>query len=256
MPGITRKTALVLGAGGGFGAYQAGAWSVFADILKPDVIVGASVGSLNGWAIAGGMPIPELLEFWRTNELSARLKFRFARPSKGLVDGSHLEQMARHIFDRYPPKIEYGAVATEWRTLQPRLFRTADMTWRHLYGSCAIPLIFEQQTFGNRLHSDGGLLCALPVWAAAEFAATHVIAIDVWQVGLARLQKYTPYRKLRTIDADVTVLTPSEPLGSAWNSLFWKREQIDWWIALGAADARRLVERGDLEALRPANLTR
>ena len=45
-------TALVLSAGGMFGAYQAGAWKALAPELSPDLVVGTSAGSLNGWAIA------------------------------------------------------------------------------------------------------------------------------------------------------------------------------------------------------------
>ena len=53
MAAVKPKTAVVLSAGGNYGAYQAGAWEVLAPIVEPDIVVGASVGSLNGWAIAG-----------------------------------------------------------------------------------------------------------------------------------------------------------------------------------------------------------
>ena len=58
------KTALVLSGGGMFGAWQAGAWRALAGRFAPDLIVGASVGSLNGYAIAGGATPDELAEFW------------------------------------------------------------------------------------------------------------------------------------------------------------------------------------------------
>ena len=41
-------TALVLSAGGMYGAYQAGAWRVLAERFQPDLIVGASIGAVNG----------------------------------------------------------------------------------------------------------------------------------------------------------------------------------------------------------------
>ncbi len=238
-----RKTALILSAGGGFGAYQAGAWSVLEPLLKPDAVIGASVGSLNGWAIAGRMPAEELCEFWRSLDINSHLKMRWALPRNGFLSGAILERVTREIFDRYPAQIEYGAVTTEWRGLHPRLFRAADMTWRHLYASCAIPLVFQQQLLGGRLHADGGLLGALPLWAASEFGATHVVAIDIWKVGLARLQRFLPRRKAPA-DVEVTLLTPSQPLGSALDSLFWNRRQVDEWMALGASDARALVASG------------
>ncbi len=39
------KTALVLSAGGMFGAYQAGAWGEISARFQPDLVVGASAGS-------------------------------------------------------------------------------------------------------------------------------------------------------------------------------------------------------------------
>ncbi|MBM3775954.1 MAG: hypothetical protein FJW37_12460 [Acidobacteria bacterium] len=54
--------ALVLSAGGMFGAYQAGAWRALEGRFRPDLVVGASVGALNGWAIAGGCAPEELVD--------------------------------------------------------------------------------------------------------------------------------------------------------------------------------------------------
>jgi predicted acylesterase/phospholipase RssA len=56
--------ALVLSSGGMFGAYQAGAWEVLSETFKPDIVVGASIGSLNGWAVAGGCDPQELSRRW------------------------------------------------------------------------------------------------------------------------------------------------------------------------------------------------
>ncbi len=47
-------SALVLSAGGMFGAYQAGVWNVLSQRFQPDMVVGTSAGALNGWAIASG----------------------------------------------------------------------------------------------------------------------------------------------------------------------------------------------------------
>src|ERR1017187_6094096 len=57
--------ALVLSAGGMFGAYQAGAWNVLSRRFETDLVVGTSVGALNGWAIAGGCSPADLLAMWR-----------------------------------------------------------------------------------------------------------------------------------------------------------------------------------------------
>ena len=56
--------ALVFSGGGLFGAWQAGVWSVLVDHIVPDLIVGASVGSLNGYVIASGGTPEELRSMW------------------------------------------------------------------------------------------------------------------------------------------------------------------------------------------------
>ena len=68
------KTALVLSAGGMFGAYQAGAWKELSPYFQPDVVVGTSVGALNGWTIAGGVAPDELLRYWSDESLAAFLR--------------------------------------------------------------------------------------------------------------------------------------------------------------------------------------
>src|SRR5579884_4471337 len=85
------KTALVLSAGGMFGAYQAGAWEVLSDVLKPDLIVGASIGAINGWAIAGGCPPAELVERWLTLDCAAKYRLQLPKAIHGgIFDSSAL----------------------------------------------------------------------------------------------------------------------------------------------------------------------
>src|SRR5580658_6487681 len=70
-PGAGPVKALVLSGGGLFGAWQAGAWAALAGRFQPDLIVGASVGSLNGYAIACGVSPEKLRELWLTEQRTA-----------------------------------------------------------------------------------------------------------------------------------------------------------------------------------------
>src|ERR1039457_7283831 len=91
-------TALVLSGGGMFGAWQAGAWRAIASRVKPDLIVGASVGSLNGYAIAGGASPEELSRFWLQPEL-ARL--------------GRLPETIQSLMKRYPLSGDFALVLTD-----------------------------------------------------------------------------------------------------------------------------------------------
>ena len=53
------------------------------------------------------------------------------------------------------------------------------MSWQHLVASTAIVGLFDQVRLGGRIYSDGGLLSAVPLWAAAEMGATKALVIDV-----------------------------------------------------------------------------
>src|SRR5437667_282201 len=82
------RTALVLSGGGMFGAWQAGAWKALASRFQPDLVVGASVGSLNGYAIAGGASGQALCDFrWAAGHnppLSPEVELVMIKPAKPL----------------------------------------------------------------------------------------------------------------------------------------------------------------------------
>jgi predicted acylesterase/phospholipase RssA len=86
-------TALVLSAGGMYGAYQAGAWKALADVFHPDLVVGASIGAITGWAIAGGCHPDELVDRWLHLEAASRYRWKFPRsPFHGVFDTTPLQQ--------------------------------------------------------------------------------------------------------------------------------------------------------------------
>lgn len=68
---MQRQTALVLSGGGGRGAYHIGAYRALVeagwieDGRGPDIIVGTSIGAVNGAAIASGRTVAELEALWR-----------------------------------------------------------------------------------------------------------------------------------------------------------------------------------------------
>jgi NTE family protein len=242
------KTALVLSAGGMFGAYQAGVWSVLADCFEPDLIVGASIGAVNGWSIAGGCPPQELIERWLTLECAQRYSVRFPRAIHGgVLDCRQLMALVDETYRRFKPRIDYAAIVTELRTLQPRIVRREQVTGETLRASTAIFGLFDQVRMGGKLYSDGGLLSAMPIWAAAELGATRVIAVDalVSLPGLIPNAFVSVVRRLSrfhaTVAPEVEVLriAPPKRLGSGRDLLYWSREKAERWIEQGKRDAAR-----------------
>jgi NTE family protein len=244
------KTALVLSAGGMFGAWQAGAWKVLAEHYRPDLIVGASIGSLNGWAIAGGCPPGELVRYWLELSVAGKLRVRWPRSLlHGVIDTRGLEQTIRDLHRNYRPKCDYALVATDLLKLKPRIFRGAGVTAEHLLASCAVPLLFDQRRLDGRVYSDGGLLAALPIWAAAELGADHMLALQalpplqapVIRAAHRAMHRLSSFRPSARVDERVTYLEPSAPLGGLREMMVWRRDRISSWIARGQQDAAALT---------------
>jgi len=225
------KTALVLGGGGMFGAYQAGAWHALADWWRPDLVVGASIGSLNGWAVASGVDADEWIEEWRNPRAAARRGWRWPKAWwDSVVDPEPFERYVRALTERATPRVGYAAVVTEWPRLHKRIHAWPQANWRHIVASCALPGLLPQYRIDGRRTSDGGLLGALPLWAAAQLGATHIVGVGLLGTG-------GDWRGARPGGVQALVLERPRRLGS-WREMFvWSRENTDRWIRMGREDA-------------------
>ncbi len=227
------KRALVFSGGGIFGAWQAGVWKGLTPELgfEPELVVGASVGSLNGYAIAGGATPEELCAFWMQPEVG-----RFRR----------LPETIRALMERYPLRMEYALTMTDLARMKPKIVRGPDVTWRHLAASCALPGLLPQQRIGGRWYSDGGLLNPLPVWAAVELGAAEIIGVQALpEIPSSVLKPFVKgFRRVfghhPPLPAGVRLVTiePEGALGSVGDALHWKRENIERWIASGTTQGR------------------
>jgi NTE family protein len=225
-------TALVLSAGGMYAAWEVGVWRALVPHVRPDIIIGASAGAWNGWAIAGGATPEDLARDWLDSSLAA---IRILRPEP-------LHQKARELWSRYHPRIPFALTLVETPRLRPYLIRGADITWRHLAATASIPGLFPSVSIGGRTYVDGGFRGALPLWAAADLGATHVIAVDClatlrWQI----LRKIVSPR--RPLDGlKVSSIVPSEPFGPIKYSVVWSRTRVERWIELGERDGRAALQ--------------
>jgi predicted acylesterase/phospholipase RssA len=240
--------ALVLSAGGLFGAYQAGVYKALWAHWRPDIVVGASVGALNGWPIAARIEPDELIEMWFHPDAAATVKFR-PRPNLlgGYFDPAPLLDRARRMERDFPRKLPFGIVAIEVPRFRPRIFRDAEITPQHLVATCSIPLFYPSVKVNGMRLLDGGLLESTPVWAAAVMGATRVIAIDAlprltpWPVH-AVLAAMHSIRKSPVPDSlTVAMIRPSGPMGSARQAMVWERANIRRWVQMGIKDGEQFL---------------
>ena len=258
MANLTR--ALVLGGGGLFGAYQVGVWELLQREFHPDMVVGASIGSINGWAIAGGCPARDWTQEWLSMGGREQPRFRWPRSLfDGLFDTAAVEDFVRELMQRFPLRLRYGAVLTSIPDLQQKAFWNGDVTWRHICASCGVPLVLKQYQLEGRWWADGGLLSAVPVQSAIAAGANRIVAVDILpsrppaplRAGRIALRALAGYRPA-AIPEDVRVvrIEPGEALGRWIRTAVWDRDSIGAWIERGREDAERaLVEMRRLEIL-------
>jgi NTE family protein len=244
------KTALVLSAGGMFGAYQAGVWQALSPVFRPDIVIGCSVGSINGWAIAGGISGDELARTWldpRCAELMRPHARR--RPWQTFFDPQPLQRMIQEMASNYTPRVPFALTLTELPRLRLRIFQTPEVTWQHILASCAVPLGYPAVRIGGQSYCDGGLLSVLPVWAAASLDADCAIAVNVLpnkpltalRAGVRMVRLLAP-REPQSAGIEVLRIVPEPPLGRLHDAINWSPETVRRWIARGQADAQALID--------------
>ncbi|MBS1859666.1 MAG: patatin-like phospholipase family protein [Acidobacteria bacterium] len=231
--------ALVLSAGGLWAAWEVGAWSVLHERFRPRLIVGASAGAWNGWAIAGGASPDDLTRDWLDPSLADFIRFGLHRA--GCLRGEPLCEVARELFARYRPAMPFALTLVEVPSLKVRIVREHEITWRHLAASCAIPCGFPPVEIEGRRYVDGGFRGALPLWAAEQLGARRALALNVLNTpGFRLLHRVMRMRRPGGALA-VTRVEPSRRLGSLRDALVWNATNIGRWIDLGRSDASSIT---------------
>jgi predicted acylesterase/phospholipase RssA len=244
------KTALVLSAGGMFGAYQAGVWKALQPVFQPDAVIGCSVGSINGWAIASGIPADELIRTWLDPRSAALMTPRVPwRPWRAIFDPGPLSEMLEAFASVYTPRVPFALAVTRLPQLRLEIVQTPDLTWRHVLASCAVPVGYPPVRIGGHLYCDGGLLNAMPVWAAERFGVDRAIAVNVLPSmplnamrAAVRMVRLLAPREPRTSSIDITLLGPRQMLGTLHDAVTWDAKNMRRWVDRGQSDAEALID--------------
>jgi NTE family protein len=232
-----------------FGAYQAGAWKALARVFRPDMIIGASVGAWNGWAISGGCSPEELVARWSDRESADLMKLRISW--KGIFDPRPLEQKAHELFANFSPRVPYAATLVEIPRLRLTLAHGGEMNWRHLLAAASVPGGYPPVRIENRSYVDGGILGVLPIWAAGAMGATHAVAIEAMPFvpsrvirALMRAVRWVRPQPTPAPHLQITLISPGRPLGGLRDAVMWNAANARDWIEKGERDAERLIKLG------------
>jgi NTE family protein len=209
---------------------------VLRERFRPDLIVGASAGAWNGWAIAGGCAPAELARLWLDPSTAGVM--RFGLHPTGFLQGEPLAAKARELFERFSPRVPFALTTVEVPSLRSHIVRDREITWQHLAACCAIPLAFPPVEIAGRRYVDGGLRAGLPLWAAQELGARRAVALNVLNTPGFRLLHRVMRGKQAGAGLEVVRIEPSRRLGSLRDAMRWSAANVERWIAQGEQDAK------------------
>lgn len=206
----TGRTALVLGSGGARGWCHIGVLrGIDALGLRPDMLIGCSMGALVGAAWAAGR-LDALEDFARSLTRSRVLRMLDLRPgSGGLIGGggiSHLLGSLGLSGSFSDLSLPFTAVAADLNLGQEIWLQRGDLA-PAIRASAAMPGILAPQWLEGRWLIDGAVVNPVPVSVARAMGAVSVVAVNPTTRVLrptshplprrVRLQRLRPPRALR-----------------------------------------------------------
>ncbi len=197
---MSKKICLVLGAGGARGVCHVGVLQAFEENgIKPDCIIGCSMGSVVGACYSKGMTPSELVEIAKNLKMAdiADLSLFPVNKSALLKSVKLRSILNKYIGDSHfeDLNIPFSCVAVDVITgesvhLKKGLVEPA------VRASSAIPAVFKPVEIDGKLLVDGAVFVRLPLKEAKESGCDITIVVDA----LGGLQ---PYRETKTIIGQV-----------------------------------------------------
>lgn len=186
------KRALVLSGGGGRGAYHVGVLRFLEEHeWLPDVVVGTSIGAVNGAALASGHTANSLWALWRKLRTKHVQKPNWNPfSSVSLLDTSPLRDTLlnegwvdfKRINDPEKTAVHLRITATEISTGLLQIFSNSlnnktEITVDHILSSCSIPLIYPHTSLGETKYWDGAVVANTPLSAAIATGAEEIFVV-------------------------------------------------------------------------------
>ncbi len=209
-----RMAAFVLGGGGLLGAAEVGMLQALtAAGITPDLVLGSSVGAVNGAAIAadpGPQAVARLTELWTalgSADVFASSLFGQMRTLAHSRTYVHQNTRLRALIDEQSAGLDiedlavpFQCVAVSIETARARWFDRGPVTDAVL-ASCAVPGLLPPVLIDGQHYLDGGLVDSLPLGRAVALGASTIYVLHVgrierpleppkwpWEVGLVAFE--------------------------------------------------------------------
>jgi NTE family protein len=190
------RTAFVLGGGGLLGAVEVGMLRALMEAeVSPDLILGTSVGALNGALVAadpGHDVVGRLVRLWESAASSREVYGDGAvrQMRRAVRTGTHLhssrplrERLAQELGDR-----TFDELAIEFQCCAASIERAAEHWFTEgkvvdaVVASAAVPGLLRPAVVDGEHYLDGGIVNSIPVGRAVECGATRIFVLQVGRV--------------------------------------------------------------------------
>ncbi|GAA3227481.1 patatin-like phospholipase family protein [Nonomuraea helvata] len=188
------ETAYVLGGGGVLGAHEVGMLQALDEAgIGPDLVVGTSVGALNGAVIAAAPSeaVARLVSLWRSDVVRTAFTGSWvARLSTLAKTGTHLHSIGplREVLSETVPvsrieelEVPFQCVAASVERAAAHWFAEGPLVDAVL-ASCAVPGLLPPVVIGGEHFYDGGLVHSIPVGRAVRLGAKRVFVLHVGRI--------------------------------------------------------------------------
>lgn len=251
------KVAFVLGAGSSMGAVQAGMLKALTERgIRPDVLVGSSVGAITG-SIFAGQPDAEgsarVERIWQEATTRDFVPARWPTPYLGLLrrrEGLYPNDRLRAFLERILPapvfeglRVPFHCVATDVDEGQERWFDRGPLL-EPVLASLSTPVAFPAVVIEGRRYIDGGTVNDVPVDRAAALGARTIYVMEAGRMhrtfepkrpfdaakralALARRHRYEAALARLPADVEVHLLPTGDPVQTSFTELGRAGELIE-----------------------------
>ena len=201
--------------------------------IQPDLIVGTSVGSING-AVLASAPVEQstlrLERMWDTMAASSVFGESVLNRVRNLVNHwthLHSNEPLRNLVDEWVPYSRIEDAHTEFQCVAACIETSAEHWFTEgsvqdaVLASCALPGVLPPVEVGGRHYIDGGVVNSIPVSRAIELGAEEIYVLHVghiddplqvprhpWDVAMVSFEiarRHRFHRELEVLRKGVTV---------------------------------------------------
>jgi NTE family protein len=236
--------AFVLGGGGQLGASEVGMLRALLERdIVPELVVGTSVGAINGAAVASDptlATVERLAQTWsdieRSDVFAGSLLGRLATLAR---TGTHLhgnDALRAALTEALPLAASIEGASEHWFTAGPLVDA--------VLASAAVPGILPPVEVGGTHYIDGGIVNSIPVDRAVQLGATRIFVMHVgrldrplepprwpWEVALVAFEiarRHRFFGDLASLPAsvEVHVLPTGQPMPPGYKDLSALRYRV------------------------------